>query len=640
MSESIVAINYKSLQEYGEEFWIRMEQELPDDLATVAEAAEVIDKIFELDPCVAVEEDQEAEEQPSSEETMAQAKEVFLEHLLGQKESLCLDGNGCFAADVRVYRSHQDRPYTLLITGGEAGQTVVGNAERVIKTVTVKDSRSVAMDFPADQSVSVAWQGPCYSKALGRLDVHPELIVSKGGISWGVAVTGVLRVEYDLPYDLVTILTSGKECGVTALYHLSTDDIDLQPPPEDDEAMELCNGGGSHFEDPDDDDQGGCYAEVTHKVRCLCTNADSGESYKTRHATGCPDGVAPGTVISRSDDVSYKYCDTIDDVNDPEYYEDKCCTPPYFVLPKCKKTYGIYSGGAGVNKDEAESLQKTYGSSLRFIPVGPKGGPCGEAVTEQAVHAKNCCDGAPQLYADNERTQDIMSPNSAAVVYVLGGLGTLPEDTGCVRRVLPTRKWAVSGADVWLDYNHSRKSGENNSNCVRIYSGPDACGSVHVHVTDGCSGTSVTLRVTVGGWRLIGEEVYDGKTKATLECPISGVGTEIADNLYELIEGRYRVIEKVGCAYLNGAWPMQFPPYIETYCGVWAYYKALNMPYPNWPGCVTPLSTAACSCDGYSADRCDECAPGGIIYQQSGASGFRYAYMTMVSYRQVYEWGC
>lgn len=636
MSESIVAINYKSLQEYGEEFWIRMEQELPDDLATVAEAAEVIDKIFELDPCVAGAEDQEAEEQSSSEETMAQAKEVFLEHLLGQKESLCLDGNGCFAADVRVYRSHQDRPYTLLIQGGEEVSTIIGNVDTVVKTVAVKDASSVSMDLPADQPVSVSWQGPCYSKDAGRLDQSPEIVVSGGKIYWGITVSGVLSVRYSMPYDLVIIQTTEKDCSVTGLYHLSVDEIDLEAPPEDDEANSLCQEIKSSIETPTHP-MPTCEELIKVEERCSCTN-EVNDSYYKKELVPCLPGEAAGSEVTRGGtEVSYVYCGTKDEVSEVEYYKEKCCTSPLWVLPNCKKTYGVFSGGAAADKEAVESLKRTHGGRISFIPVGPRGGPCGEATTEQVVDALQCCDGVPELRPDYDLTQETMAPSSIASVYVLGGRGTSPEDSGCVRGLLPTREWEVSGKDVWLNSSRTTKKAKTSHNCVAVYSGPEACGSVHVYVTDGCSSTTVTLRVTVGAWTLLEEESLDGKTAATINCPISGVGTEISPDLYEFTQGKYKVIEGVHCGYLNG-----LPGREDTdFCAIHASYLPYYMPHPNWPGGITPVSTNVCLCGGYpEPDRCRVCPPGGAFIHQSLKTTYWYAYNTFLYYRAVYQWDC
>ena len=115
----------------GPEFWIRLQQEVEPELATVEEAAEVFDELFELDPCVPVVEEEAADPEESLEEMLESAREIFDNVLLDRQDSLCPDENGCFAATMRVYRSHQDRPYTLLVQGGEVVQTLVGQSEAV-----------------------------------------------------------------------------------------------------------------------------------------------------------------------------------------------------------------------------------------------------------------------------------------------------------------------------------------------------------------------------------------------------------------------------------------------------------------------------------------------------------------------------
>lgn len=635
-----ISLNLTNQAAAGDQFWIALEQEKPDDLATVAEAAEVIDELFSLDPCSPVEEEEIDAPEQSLEEVLEDARAVFDDVLLNNQATLCTDENGCFPATVRVYRSHQDRPYTLLVQGGEKVSTIVGNVEAVAKTVTIKDASSVSMDLPADQPVSVSWQGPCYSKDAGRLEQSPELVVSAGKISWGIAVSAVLSVRYSMPYDLVTIQTTEEDCSVTGLYHLSVDEIDLESPPEDEEAGSLCQDIKSSIETPEQP-MPACEELIKVEERCRCTN-EVNDSYYKKEQTTCLPGDANGSEVNRGKtEVSYVGCGTKDEVSEPEYYIEKCCTSPLWVLPDCKKTYAVFSGGAGVDLEEKKSLVATYGNRIRFIPVGPQSGPCGQAVTEQVVDALNCCDGAPQLVADHELTPDTMTPSSQVAVFVKGGLGTFPDDSGCVRRVLPPREWKVSGADMWLNSLRTTKKATNNHNCIAIYAGPDACGPVHVYVTDGCSSTSITLRVTVGGWTLIAEEVLDGQSEATVECPVSGEGTEISPGVFEYVGEKYKIIEQVACGYLGGAWPDGTLPGYDK-CAVFSYYLNKNVPHRNLPGCIAPTSGGdiGCSCEGLNPDRCTTCAEGGIMWQQSLNYSWTYAYATRLVYRAVYEWGC
>lgn len=172
-----------------ESFWVAMEQELPDALATVAEAAEVIDKLFELSPCTSAEEEEQTEEQTPIDEMLATAREIMAEELLEKKDTLCTAANGCFPATLLVFRSHQDRPYTMLVAGGEVTQTIIGNVRQMVKSVPVEQASSVSLDLPGDQPISASWQGPCYA-GTSRLDSNPEITVNHGRLFWSGSITG------------------------------------------------------------------------------------------------------------------------------------------------------------------------------------------------------------------------------------------------------------------------------------------------------------------------------------------------------------------------------------------------------------------------------------------------------------------
>lgn len=566
-----LSLNLSNQAAAGDQFWITLEQEKPDDLATVAEAAEVIDKLFELDPCVPVEEEEADAPEQSLEEILAAAQEALDNVLLDQHETLCPDENGCFPATVRVYRSHQARPYTLLVQGGEKVSTIVGNVKAVAKTVAVKDASSVSIDLPADQEVAVSWQGPCYSSASGRLEQSPEIVVQGGKISWGIAVSAVLSVRYSMPYDLVTIQTTEEDCSVTGLYHLSVDEIDLEPPPADDEAMELCSGGGSHFEDPDDEPGTGCYREINHKVLCVCTNQDSGDSYTERLDAACGDSPA-GSVVVVDEAVSYKGCGDRDKVNDPEFFKTTCCrnAAPNF-LPDCEKRYGVYSGMASPDTGQIASLRATYGDRLNVVMVGPEKGPCGTHVYAQKVRPLNCCEDAPKLSWDSENSAETLAPGGSAVVYIMGGTGSNGEGSKC--EMAGARDWQVSGADVWFDAAHTQRKITTTQNCVRIYAGSEACGMTFVYVTDGCTSTSGGLRATEGRWVLIGAAAetdpalftcYDGSNISkccpdTGECYNTGIPCTM-DQACTVIDGEFMAVQYGGVGTYRCV-PVDTPPY-------------------------------------------------------------------------------
>ena len=390
-----LSLTLSDLQASAAAYWITLVQEQQDDLATHDEAAEVIDTIFDLDPCIAPPSEETEEENTTPlEQIIEQAKEVLASALLGQQSTLCADASGCFTALVRVYRSHQDRPYTILVQGGAVEQTTVDHVEHEEQVIAVKETTSVSLNLPGDQQVTVSWQGPCYSRSAGRLDTNPELVVSGGRISWVGAVTGTLLVTYAMPYDLLTIKTTENDCAITGLYHLSVDEISIAPPPVDDQAEALCGEIGGHFDQPESD-TGKCYTETRHIALCNCSESIS-DSYSTRQDAPCPDGVADGSMVGMDEVVGYVSCGETDRVNDPEFYKEVCCHPPEFPLPSCEEKTTTFSG-RGLTNEERKRLLGMYDGNVLLVGVGPKIAPCGKLTIKQSISNENCCDGVLPL---------------------------------------------------------------------------------------------------------------------------------------------------------------------------------------------------------------------------------------------------
>ncbi|MBU1140875.1 MAG: hypothetical protein KKA76_18015 [Proteobacteria bacterium] len=470
-----LSLTLSDLQASAAAYWITLVQEQQDDLATHDEAAEVIDTMFDLDPCVAPPSTETEEENTTPlEQIIEQAKEVLASALLGQQSTLCADASGCFTALVRVYRSHQDRPYTILVQGGAVEQTTVDHVEHEEQVIAVKETTSVSLNLPGDQQVTVSWQGPCYSRSAGRMDTNPELVVSGGRISWVGAVTGALLVTYAMPYDLLTIRTTENDCAVTALYHLSIDELDIQPPSTDDQAEQLCGYIKGQFGEAEDDDNGKCYKEITHQILCNCSGKSAGGGYTERLGSACPDGVAPGSVVERVDKITYVTCqDEEDIVHDPEYYEEVCCHPPNIPLPRCKNKYSTFTG-SGLTPEQRKALEGMYDGRVILVAVGPKTEPCGKLTVSQKVIPASCCDEVEPL-AHAPENPSTVTLGQRVELCVLGGKSSLT--------------WTSSvGYTFW---NGTQKM--VGGSCAIIYVSSQACEDGWIRVTDGC--TTLIMRL-------------------------------------------------------------------------------------------------------------------------------------------------
>ena len=377
--EQILSLNLTNPAAGQEEYWIKLEQDRLDEVATMKEAAEIIDAMFDIDPCEPVDERPE-EEKPSYEEQLEKAEKALKEFMLTKKPELCRDENGCFTATIKVFRSHQDRPYTLLIQGGVEIQTTTGHEESKSLTVAVKNSSSITLSLPG-QTISATWQGPCYS-TTGPVS-RPDITISGNVVSWGANLTGVLLIQYSQPYDVVTILVGNTErvslggaspetqltagdvaddsCVVTGLYYLSFDEIELEPPPEDEETDSLCHSGDMLEEPPDEEKPRACTERIKVEVRCECSDKESDDSYYRLEPISCLPGEATGSEVNRGRvDIEYTSCENQEQVDDPAYYEEICCVPPrldLWDLPRCKKLYQPFPGGSEPSDDDLEALR-------------------------------------------------------------------------------------------------------------------------------------------------------------------------------------------------------------------------------------------------------------------------------------------
>lgn len=147
--------------------------------------------------------------------------------------------------------------------------------------------------------------------------------------------------------------------------------------------------------------------------------------------------------------------------------------------------YGPYTQGE-VTRDEIADLKKTYGPDIRFIPVGPDDGACGQTITVQDVNQRDCCDGVPELVWDSENSVEVIDTNGD--VYITGG------------KLSILKRWQVRGHGFYTDSAHTKKDAVTGGNRLRIYVSDEACGTAAVYVTDGCSSASGMVRSIMGQW--------------------------------------------------------------------------------------------------------------------------------------------
>lgn len=473
-------------------YWLALQQEKESQLATTAEAAKVIDALFALDPCKEpVTDAKEAAEQQDKEEQLQAAREAFWQTLADEeKESFCADAGGCFTAMVRVYRSHQDKPYRLLVQGGAVIRTTVGHIDRRRQVMPVQSSSSLTLDLPGDQDIFTVWLGPCYTRVGGRIDQTPPIRISGNQLSWDGNLTGTIQVSYDLPYELVEIRTTGADCTVTGLYHLAVDEIILAAPPEDDQSKDLCQKIAARRSQLVHSDSK-CYREVRSIQRCSCSGNSAAGDYVTREELGCPEGVTPGTVVERTEEIHYVNCGEVDNVHDPQYYKNICCYPPDFPLPGCVERHSTFSG-KGLPQQIADELKAKYGPRLNLIGLGPKEEPCGKLVTRQHVYQHNCCEDVLPMTPHPDNPAHI-SPGKIFDIQVLDGNPVTPW------------VWTSSAALTFINGTHQILSGRG----VKVLADTKLCAVNSVRVDDGCGTLTIQFNNDVEPLSISYEEDID-----------------------------------------------------------------------------------------------------------------------------------
>lgn len=486
----------------GESRWLRVEQLEPEDESiTVAEAAGIIDSLYQIDPC---EEGiggggEEADEEPPEEERFDDEMASMM-----RRSGLC-DEPEYWTAVVDVLRSHQTPAYVLR---SETATVETTTRMRVSRRQTLDvNGATIELDHP-------------YAGNLSGIPAGVKWVVRGSTVNLDRSVNARLRLRYDSEWDRVSLRvptgaaggagnspyavagasggppglvgpweTSGghtvrpelPEAAVTVFWLDLAAGCDLHPPPQDDslgadELRELCDppgssggGGGISHDEPTD-----CWRSVHRYDRCNCSRKRTNE-YSSEESAPCDGGASGSHVGARSEFGSYVHCEgEEDEINDPEYYEEHCCHPPPGPLPRCRRSYAVYSGGAAIESG-GEYWKKIYGPDVVMVAVMPEDGRCGDLITTWNVSSEDCCDDVEDLRPREDNPEYIRAPGM--VVMCVDG-GKYPYS------------WTVSaGYQLDNESNHKREGG----GCEKIFATEEACNDCTIRVSDGCSTTTLHL---------------------------------------------------------------------------------------------------------------------------------------------------
>jgi hypothetical protein len=337
--------------------------------------------------------------------------------------------------------------------------------------------------------------------------------------------------------------------------------ITLEPPEIDETAVNdpvLCARNTRGNVEEGDLEPTTCFEYVEQVTRCQC----SGREVKTEtieQKLDCPPGAAAGSHLFGTRSVTKEYIDCGETSSEhiansmykvamPSYYEEVCCFPPNHPLPKCPVMHRVWQPSASI-KPSKTYYEDLYGNNIRFVPVIPREGNCGEIEIRQEITG-NCCDVAPPLVWDYSRSFNVAAPSTNATVYLIGGMGPYHVE--------------VSGIGFWLDAAHSAKSGAFAYKAVDIFLASNACGSCLVTITDQC-GNAVAeyVRSSAGSWY----QVVGGWSATIVSGPNCSYGNVANWCSKESIQGKYKVIRwDLALQTQTSGWvPPVYPLYADQF---------------------------------------------------------------------------
>lgn len=559
-------------------YWLRIEQDQEEDLVTQGEVAEMLDKLYDLDPCIVVEEenpDAEPEEQeaPDQEKLYKTAKEVFGGDLMACQSALA----GDYTAVIKVYRSHPDEAYKLVLSAGDVTGTVPTQEER-IDTMPVSSATSIELEYPVSGSIAAGWLGAVIGET--GIIAAPEIKRRGNLLYWDAQATGTVRAEYTTEYDRVTVDVPGvpsspgsdvgesQDVKIVAFYHFMVFQGEISKPDEDNtvtagDLKQLCGYNKSGQLDVlEDDDEPLQEPPEPPKYGCQKDNPDLGV---------------------------------------PATYKKLCCEAkaPPFITCLLWTTPNSASG-----KLEQETIDKylAINKNTEFIPVTPRGAEgCGTIYYHLRVDRKNCCadviplsphpDNPTSIGAGDVKLMQVLNGrlDDAGMLWrASGGLffenglnqiratrgvnvyaptenfcavGTVRVDDGCSvvsmtldnespptaltippadRVASPGMEFNITGEGGLPDYHWAVEDGDvtllgSVGSSALFLAGPDFCGSATITLTDGCAAIATCIvRSTLGYWRYVDADPY------TTHCEFPAAAREVADADYNIAGGKYR----------------------------------------------------------------------------------------------------
>lgn len=488
MTAQSLAITYSAPDPLVDPYWIRVEQDIKSDAATVKETAAALDALYQIDPCDDEQSEDEAHPEPVQPENLAEVVAEVLELPACDQEP-----DGSVETTVRVYRSRLAEPYMLRLRGGSVVSTV--QVSEPVTALQEIDAEVVTLPYPVVSGFSCA---PQPAEMVGNTIRFAAEHLGKQ-----------LRATYRSTWDLVTIKIHGVdgeagECKLLAFFHGLVFPLDLETPELADIDRSLCPDGRWDFEPTEY--EVACYKTIAHTKRCTCSG-DEVDFHLYDQEVPCPDREikCPNNqtkcwhLLGSEAVTEWVECAGDSEIPgrpgqnyalaSPAYYEEHCCKLPDFTLPQCPIKRTTYKADLPIEHGQA-FWRGLYGEKTRFIPVPPPGSVCGEWIIEQRIASSDCCDGVEPLVWDASVSPATIAPGTSAIIGVTGG-----------GRYELT--WEVVGEGFRFDNGSTLY--RTGAPRVRFVALPTACGPAIITVKDGCSTVVETILCTTGRWVRIGD---------------------------------------------------------------------------------------------------------------------------------------
>ena len=516
--EQQIQITYSDKSLGAESFWaymIQKEDKKEDPSAvTFAEAANIIDSMYNIKPCGTEEEQNSASgstdaggmeaDWPTYEDYTTQLQNTFLE-VYNPCEGLY--GDNSYDATLLVYISDVTKPYKLNLGNGEV-------------TSTVRHTSDVSIVLPINGD-TVQVDLPIHSNLESDYTIHSH---NSKTVLFRDNIIGAVHLSYKTTYDEVTLNVKAVDgemggCQCLLFYQSTVTEVNIVPPEVDEEAKALLDchtpvdlsssGSSGDGTTPEADVDFDCFIRVINEARCNCAPYDTAATSEEVYQVPCDTPWASGNVSGAYDTYfeavvikgySSVYCINFEpwEGSTDEYYIEKCCVPPPddISLPICKESKAIDYGGQDIIGGRAKYTPlELSNTSVSFVPVSPKDGICGEITYVQNVKSKNCCDDPfyEDMVVDEDESVEVLADYSSGVIFWTGGTGTVDI--------------ILSGSGFYLDDMFTQTSGTVYGNFVRIFT-EDACGACVVRLDDGCTQDEHVIRSTDGTWRILRASRY------------------------------------------------------------------------------------------------------------------------------------